>query len=116
MEYNGEKKTRNSKTAKKWKIKQTANNPFTANTGVKAYQLTGSSDCLICPQKEAKNVSTRKIAFALANGWQSYEMGFDSKRIKLLSVKATCGVDQCINPAHLVGTEKEDNAATNGWG
>ena len=91
---------------RKEKLKRNADNKFTALTGIPVILLTGTCDCVVTKQKEYKDVPVRKIAYALANGWQTYEMSESASRMLHLRVKSTCGVDQCVNPEHLVGRER----------
>lgn len=84
-----------------------ADNPLTALTGIVVIKLTGTSDCIITSQKQYKSVAIRKIAYAVGNNWQAYEMHVTAHRMKHLLVKSTCGVDQCVNPNHLTAKERE---------
>lgn len=93
------------------RIRARADNAFTEGTGVKVVKLTGTSSCWICAQKDIFNLPVRKVSYAIHNDWQNYEINSSAKRMSLLRVKQSCGVDQCINPEHLVGKEGEQSTA-----
>ena len=105
------KKRRNRRRAT---LKKNADNPFTEKTGVEVIQLTGTSKCLVTSQKAFMGIPVRKVSYAISNDWQAYETSASAKRMKNLLVKSVCGVDQCINPEHLVGRERE--VINGGWG
>ena len=97
---------------KRLRAKKSADNEFTRFTGLRVTKLTGNSDCWICHEKASKTVPVRKISYAVHQNWSPMHMPATARRMKLLRVKQTCGVDQCVNPDHLVGVEKEYNP----WG
>jgi hypothetical protein len=94
------------------KIKRTATNAFSKVTGIPVIKLSGSSDCWICAQTLCEQVPVRKLSYGAHNGYGPHELKVDSRKMSLLRVKQTCGVDQCVNPDHLVGEVKEFNP----WG
>ena len=87
-------------------VKRVADNHFTKITGAEFTKLSGASECWICHQTQWGSIPIRKVAFALFNDWQKFEVVRMGQRMRHLRVKQSCGVDQCVNPDHLVGTEK----------
>jgi hypothetical protein len=89
------------------RIKAGADNAFTKKTGIKIVKLTGTSDCWICGQKDWNIMPVRKVSYAIHQEWEPYEINASAKRMSNLRVKQSCGVDQCVNPDHLVGKEND---------
>lgn len=87
--------------------KRTADNRLTKITGATFTKMDGGTGCWIAHQTQNQRVPIHKIAYAAFSDWQPAEMTRRAMRMRLLRVKQSCGVDQCVNPAHLVGTEKE---------
>ena len=104
LNYPG-KRVRNKR---KERIKRKSDNPLVKLTGNEVHILTGKNapDCHLCFTQEHKRVRIYKLAYALANGWQRYEMSHTSRRMKQLTVRRTCGINECVNPDHLIGEEK----------
>ena len=100
---------------RKERIKKSADNPFTAKTGVPVTRLTGkgaippehTSPCHIISVGRIYEMPARKVAYAIYNNWQVFNINHKARKMRLLRVKQSCGIDQCVNPEHLVGTEKE---------
>jgi len=115
MEYYTPSKKR-VRNKRKEKRKREADNRFTEITGIPIIKLTGPKaiDCWLVTAATTYRVPTRKIAYACFNDWQTMDMARTAKKMKLLRVKQSCGVDQCVNPDHLVGIEKEIDPAK-GW-
>lgn len=91
---------------RKKRNKRAADNPFTAFTGIKPVKLTGKSDCWIVGQKHHALIPVRKVSYATHHAdFPTWKITPQSSRMKNLRVKQTCGVDQCVNPDHLVGNE-----------
>ena len=101
---------------KRANIRKNADNKFTAETGIKIIKLTGNPDhdCWVVGQKEYKHIACRKFAFALFNNWPAMDTHCKAPRLKNLRVKQSCGVHQCVNPDHLIGTEPEYDPLA-GW-
>lgn len=93
---------RNTSKASRGKIKRRANNEFSALSGIRAFQLSGSCDCLVTEQTTANGYPIKKYAYLLYN---NLLVGAHPKRIKSIRVKSSCGVDQCVNPAHFIVTD-----------
>lgn len=93
------------KQKRRRRIAATADNRFTAHTGIPVIKLTGASDCWVTGVKVSGFVPVKKLAYAYLNGWQPYECEERSKRMRLLRVTQSCGVDQCVNPDHLTAKE-----------
>lgn len=100
---------------RKRRIQKSADNPFTAYTAIPVIRLTGpgatppghETPCIIASPKNYRFMPVRKVAYAIAHGWLDMNINVNARKMKLLRVKQSCGVDQCVNPDHLVGTEKE---------
>ena len=82
------------------KLKKTAKNDFTALTGIRAIQLSGSCDCLVVANKTYLDLPIKKAAYLLYNN-----ISITSEhptRIARMKVHSSCGVDQCVNPNHFI--------------
>ena len=100
---------------KKYRVRKSAQNEFSAITGREAIQLSGSSDCLISPHTTTgEGVSIQHLAYDAY-----YRPGEDVIRRKKsdmlhrsVKVRAICGVDQCVKKEHLEAvfkpTKKEE--------
>lgn len=92
---------------KRQKRRRKADNPFTKVTGFEIIKLTGNSDCWVVKELTSNYIPVRKISYAAFAGWLPNEITPTNNRMRLLRVKQTCGVDQCVNPEHLAAKEKE---------
>jgi hypothetical protein len=118
--------------ARKHRLKRSANNPFTKLTGKPVIKLSGVSSCQVVDGKTinlkeiGKQAPTKLVAAFLYLTHPSILSEFSSPHllppdslnehtISLSDIKKvvqTCGVDQCVNPAHLQVTLREQQ----GWG
>ncbi len=80
----------------RWRLKNTADNEYTALTGIMAFQLMGGSNCLIVryPTK-GRGVATHRFAYGLYNS--KYAKHFN----KYVKVTTSCGVLNCVKKEHL---------------
>jgi hypothetical protein len=83
------------------KLKKQADNEFTALTGIRAIQMDGGSNCLITKQSTLNGTPIRKAAYILYN--ETYKV--HPKRLKLMKVKTSCGVKNCVHRDHLVAND-----------
>ena len=118
---------------RKSRLKKTAKNYFTKQTGVPATQLSGSKQCLVVDRKtvlvevkkdsgfyEKKQLPLVVAAFYLSHGLSS---GLTYEKLpKAKDIIQTCGIDQCVNQDHIVAAsstqkseEKISDPATGGW-
>ncbi len=102
---------------KKYRIKKSAKNEFSALTGILAIQQQGGSNCLLVAQKTLakphfdRDIPIQKAAYCL------YNRVAPSSIAKLTS---TCDVSNCVAPSHLqvemIPSEQEGyNPALDGW-
>ena len=99
---------------KKYRIKKSAKNEFSALTGLPATQMAGSIDCLVAHQLTSLTSATttgfssslpvpvKKLAYCVYN------------KVPLSDVKTvtqTCGVAHCVKREHLEAEMKNQN----GW-
>ena len=102
-------------TKKQRRTIKTADNAFTALTALKVIKLTGPSTthCWICDQKQWQGLPVRKVSGAVHDpDTPQVYIGKGKRAMKLMTVKSTCGIDQCVNPEHLSVSKKEYNP----WG
>lgn len=94
------------------RVMKTADNEFSAYTGIPVIKLTGenSTGCWICAQQRFNNIPVKKVSAAIhdpntMNG--SIKQG--RREMSELYVRGTCGIDQCVNPEHTTITRKTIN-------
>lgn len=97
---------------RKYRIKKSAKNQFSALSGIEAIQLSGSADCLVVNRKTIHNIPPAKYAYCLYKGIL--------KPSPYLKVKQSCGIKQCVKQEHLCATfsPPEDilnQIKTNSW-
>jgi alkylhydroperoxidase family enzyme len=94
------------------RVMKTADNAFSAYTGIPVIKLTGtnSPDCWICAQQRFNNVPVKKVSAAIHDPeTMNGTITQGHREMSLMRVSGTCGVDQCVNPEHLSVSKKEYN-------
>lgn len=100
---------------KKYRIKKSAKNEFSALTGLPATQLSGSCDCLVAHQLTCSpSATTAHIPSnsPVAIHRFAYSVYHQIPLHKIERVVQSCGVDQCVKREHLIGTLKTEGT----WG
>lgn len=81
---------------KKYRIKKTAKNIFTALSGKDAFQMFGGSNCLIVKNLTVSGKqNVQRYAYSLYQE-ETYILN------KFIKITCTCGVANCIKKEHLI--------------
>lgn len=93
-------------------ISKRADNEFSSLTGIQVVKLTGkgANGCWISTQSEWNGVPVKKVSGAAHD--PSTPNGYirrGHREMSLLTVRGTCGVNECVNPDHLTLERKDSN-------
>lgn len=80
---------------RKYRLKKTAKNPFTALCGKRAFELFGGTNCLVTESVTTTgSMDIKKYAYFLYLDFKNQN--------KDIRVTSTCGVANCVKKDHLV--------------
>lgn len=97
---------------RRYKLKKTARNDFTAMTGIRAFTVNGGSNCIIVEYDTIRGMDCCRYAY----------IQYNDVRYKLsrnVHFKQLCGVMNCVKKEHLVAEyipTKSDIDYINGYG
>lgn len=83
---------------RRYRLKKSAKNEFTAVTGIRAVQLLGGSNCIAVGSKTIKSEKPCRFAYRKYN--KVYELN------EWVNVYTTCGVLNCVSKEHIVAEYK----------
>jgi hypothetical protein len=89
---------------RRYKLKKTADNEFTALTGIKAFRMIGGSNCVIVRSKTVKGIKPCRFAYRKYNGMDN--KGAYIEMSELVEIHTICGVLNCVGKEHIVAKYK----------